>query len=663
MTVILGIVVLVEFIWLLSLQDSLGGLRFKIKRLEKQLDQNPAEADKPAAAPAREASVSPVLQTRPEPAHADSAGDSKRQVLQTSPSKPDFTVAKLFSWIGGFTLLLGVIFWIKYAIENDLISPELRIAASILLGVGLWTAGALIKKPALKTTSDTLCASGLCICYAAWFSAYYFYQMLSQPAVFALLDLTALAAFGTAVWRRAKYIGFLAQIIGFLTPFLFPSDNPNLFFLLAYFAFVNAAAAAAAFTRKWDGQVLSSVAFTTLCLLFVVPGMKNIPSALHILMGFTLFFSALYSLAAFLRQKGTFLFAACAAAALVQFEYLILFIYASSYGDALAAPFAVWAAALCVFFALAPFAFKKRFFTDKPAWITVSAAGAAACLFILLALYRAYSWDNGLIPLLFAVLYGFAAERVSRWQPLDEGIQRTRLTWLGGAAALFFTLAVVCQLEREWMTIALAWEGCALIWLNHKLGHTGLTTLGKWLLGAACVRLALNPAVLDYYSGGTKIFNWYLYAYGLSAAAMLAAARGWLPRKDLGSVHFLQALAGVTLFALVNIEIADYFSAGGTLKFELFGDVTAAAAYTVAWAVCGAVCLFLALGDAKSWLHKAGLGLVGAALAKLFLSDVWKLETSARVIVLIGVAAILMAVSFAYQQFRSSRRTPPDAEK
>lgn len=122
-----------------------------------------------------------------------------------------------------------------------------------------------------------------------------------------------------------------------------------------------------------------------------------------------------------------------------------------------------------------------------------------------------------------------------------------------------FTLAVVCQLERAWLTLALAGEGCALIWLNHKLGHGGLTALGKWLLGAACVRLALNPAVLDYYAGATKIFNWYLYAYGLSAAAMLLAARGWLPRKDTGSIHFLQALAGVTLFALVNIEIADYF--------------------------------------------------------------------------------------------------------
>lgn len=669
MTVILAIIILVEFIWLLALQDSLGGLRFKIRQLEKHLPQHPSGTAENAPAQTPVSQAAPVFQTPvQQPAPAAPAVRQERAAepakpASPAPQKPDFTVAKLFSWIGGFTLLLGVIFWIKYAIENDLISPELRIAASILLGVGLWTVGVLIQKPALKTTSDTLCASGLCICYAALFSAYYFYQLLGQPAAFILLGLTALAAFGTAVWRSAKYIGFLAQIIGFLTPFLFPSQDPNLFFLLSYFAFINAAAAAAALKRGWNGQIFSSVAFTTLCLLFVVPGIKNTPAALHILMGFTLFFGALYGLAAFLRRKGEFLLAACVLTALVQFEYLILFICTSSYGETLALPFCIWTAVMCALFAGAPFAFKERFFADKFAWAAVSVSGAAACLIILMTLRHACDWNNGLIPLVFAAAYGFIAAHVYRWQPLDEGIQRLRLTWLDGAAALFFTLAVVCQLERAWLTLALAGEGCALIWLNHKLGHGGLTELGKWLLGAACVRLVLNPAVLDYYAGTTKIFNWYLYAYGLSAAAMLLAARGWLPRKDTGSIHFLQALAGITLFALVNIEIADYFSAGGTLEFELFGDVTAAAAYTVAWAVCGAVCLFLALGDAKSWLHKAGLGLVAAALAKLFLSDVWKLETSSRIIVLIGVAVILMAVSFVYQQFRASKRISSEEEK
>lgn len=56
-------------------------------------------------------------------------------------------------------------------------------------------------------------------------------------------------------------------------------------------------------------------------------------------------------------------------------------------------------------------------------------------------------------------------------------------------------------------------------------------------------------------------------------------------------------------------------------------------------------------------------GACGGGAGQIILSDVWKLETSSRIIVLIGVAVILMAVSFAYQQFRASKRNPPEEEK
>ena len=44
---------------------------------------------------------------------------------------------KLFAWIGGFALFLGVAFFVKYSFDNNLISPEVRIALSFLTGIGL----------------------------------------------------------------------------------------------------------------------------------------------------------------------------------------------------------------------------------------------------------------------------------------------------------------------------------------------------------------------------------------------------------------------------------------------------------------------------------------------------------------------------------------------
>ena len=43
-----------------------------------------------------------------------------------------FMGAKMFAWIGGFALFLGVAFFVKYSFEHNLISPELRVAIGFL---------------------------------------------------------------------------------------------------------------------------------------------------------------------------------------------------------------------------------------------------------------------------------------------------------------------------------------------------------------------------------------------------------------------------------------------------------------------------------------------------------------------------------------------------
>ena len=53
------------------------------------------------------------------------------------------------------------------------------------------------------------------------------------------------------------------------------------------------------------------------------------------------------------------------------------------------------------------------------------------------------------------------------------------------------------------------------------------------LLAAVFVRLALNPAILFYEPrGAMRIFNWYLYAYVICAAAMFAGRPGGCRRPN-----------------------------------------------------------------------------------------------------------------------------------
>src|SRR5262249_21294172 len=136
-----------------------------------------------------------------------------------------------------------------------------------------------------------------------------------------------------------------------------------------------------------------------------------------------------------------------------------------------------------------------------------------------------------------------------------------------------------------------ALEGAALLWLFHRVPHPGLKVTGAGLLGVAFIRLALNPAVLEYHTrAATPIFNWYLYAYGLVTVCLFAGAKLLArPRHLISQWNVPPILAGlgtVLAFLLLNIEIADYFSApGATLTFEFNGNFARDVAYSIAWAL------------------------------------------------------------------------------
>ena len=257
--------------------------------------QTPPPADKHAETPSLPKApqqATPLTQV-PQPQLDLSAAPTNSPA--TKPEKPLFAFSpiQLLSWIGGFTFVLAVAFWIKYAIDNNMFSPAMRIGIGVATGLVLLAIGLLMNKNTLKTTSNTLCGVGLTALYLSVYGAYVFYQMLAPSLAFGLMGTVALASFGVAVWKNTKYIGFLAEIISFITPLLLSFEQWNLSFFFIYIAFINIAAAAAALWRKWDSVLIGSVIFTFLAQLiaFAKGGTSLLPAQFCV-------FSALYVVAA-----------------------------------------------------------------------------------------------------------------------------------------------------------------------------------------------------------------------------------------------------------------------------------------------------------------------------------------------------------------------------
>ncbi len=322
-------------------------------------------------------------------------------------------------------------------------------------------------------------------------------------------------------------------------------------------------------------------------------------------------------------------------------------------------------------FSLFPFLFLRQFSGKVVPWAAAAMAGPLQFFLVHRLMKAAYPNDMmGLLPAAFAIPPLLSLVVVLKKVPAAGTARMTQLAWFGGVALFFITLIFPIQFERQWITIGWALEGAALLWLFHRVPHAGLRLAGAGLLVAAFVRLALNPAVFDYHPrSATAIFNWYLYAYGIATVCLFVGARLLAPpRHQVLSVNvppILTGLGTVLAFLLVNIEIADYFSApGSTLTFQFSGDFARDMTYSIAWAVFALVLLVTGIAKRVRTTRYAGLGLLGVTILKLFFHDLAQLDQLYRIGAFVAVAAIAMLGSFAYQRFyaasvKESGAVPP----
>jgi len=173
--------------------------------------------------------------------------------LKGSLNWEQFMGAKLFAWIGGLALFLGVAYFVKYSFEHNLIPPEVRVALGFLVGIGLVTGGMVMRRKDYSITAHTLCATGILILYAVMFAcrAVYHFAFFGPLPTFALMTVVTAAAILLAVRLEAQVIALLGMLGGFLTPVLLSSVEDAPVALFAYIALLDAGLLAVALQRRW----------------------------------------------------------------------------------------------------------------------------------------------------------------------------------------------------------------------------------------------------------------------------------------------------------------------------------------------------------------------------------------------------------------------------
>lgn len=166
-----------------------------------------------------------------------------------------FMGAKLFAWIGGLALFLGVLFFVKLSFERGWVSPAMRVTTGLLGGLGLMLGGMLThRRRRYAVLGQTLCATGVVMLYGVAFAAHALYQLgpFASPAfTFAVMSVVTAAAFVLAVRMQARVVAVLGMLGGFLTPPLCSTGQDQALALFSYIALLDAGVLAVVRHRRW----------------------------------------------------------------------------------------------------------------------------------------------------------------------------------------------------------------------------------------------------------------------------------------------------------------------------------------------------------------------------------------------------------------------------
>lgn len=185
-------------------------------------------------------------------------------VTQRSPEpkkKNDFEKLlgeNLLSKIGIATLVLGVAYFVKYAIDQNWINEIGRVAIGILAG------GAIIGiahklKDNYRTFSSILIGGGISVLYITITIAFREYALFSQTVSFIFLILITIFSVILSILYDRKELAIFSLLGGFASPLMISSGTGNYIVLFSYIFILNAGMLAISFKKQW--KIVSIIAY------------------------------------------------------------------------------------------------------------------------------------------------------------------------------------------------------------------------------------------------------------------------------------------------------------------------------------------------------------------------------------------------------------------
>jgi len=575
------VVVIVLLFWIGSVSNRLSNLEKKVQNSQM------LPSTEPVPAPAQD-----VWPPHQPPVFNTSVAPSQPQTVLPAAEKTSGENIFAGNWltkIGVLAVVIGIGFFIKYAIDMGWINEWTRVILGLACGVLLCLLGGIWKDKYPKYAA-ALTGGGIAIMYFSVFSAYQFYSLIPQAV--ALVFMVAISVFGVylAYSRKVLELAALAVLGAYLSPIMLHTAADQHAALFIYLTLLNLFVVAVMFGFYWSELLF--MAFLGSVVDFAIWG------GYFLTLGNTTFASA---------------FAAM--------TFLLLIIGGT--------------------FALR----KHKQANTLPAdgakyfsWLVVL-LGIFYSLSMYMLLYRHFHDYLSIMGLLGSVGAFLAYVLVDRLELKEANFTLA----LVGAGLL--SLACIWQFTGKTTDFMLIALGLLLVVSGVLLKRAELRVWGLLTLVACVFAVIITPYDTENY---VFILN---SKFGLVLAETAALwLTGWLYNMvepsdtEARASEAAHSIGSLVLWFGFSWELAEYFRNNADM-------VNTRNLLLSLWWIGYATALMVFGAAAKmAFYKKISLVLFVLAIAKVFLYDVITLETGYRVVSFIVLGVILLTVSYSYQK-------------
>ncbi|HAI82598.1 MAG TPA: hypothetical protein DCL43_02930 [Chitinophagaceae bacterium] len=215
------------------------------------------------------------------------------QWMQQNPDVEKFIGENLANKIGIAVLVLGIGFFVKYAIDNNWINEVGRVAIGILCG-GLLMGIAHYLHERYRSFSSVLVGGGIAVLYFTIGLAFHDYQLFPQSVAFILMiAITAIAVVFATLYNRVE-LAVIATLGAYATPFMVSTGSGNYIIFCTYLCIISIGLTWLAYLRNW--RIVHFVAFAANTINFLLWLFVRYDYAEHHLLITMLFISAFYTI-------------------------------------------------------------------------------------------------------------------------------------------------------------------------------------------------------------------------------------------------------------------------------------------------------------------------------------------------------------------------------